>query len=101
MQTIYRLDDGSALDITVAKYNPPKSPNFDGIGVVPDYEVKLTADQAQLLSEGSLDRDSDPQMRKAKELVNAAILAKNSGSSNVRQEGESGEASGGSSSAAS
>ncbi len=101
MQTIYRLDDGSALDITVAKYNPPKSPNFDGIGVVPDYEVKLTADQAQLLSEGSLDRDSDPQMRKAKELVNSAILAKNSGSSNVRQEGESGEASGGSSSAAS
>lgn len=90
MQTIYRLDDGSALDITVAKYNPPKSPNFDGIGVVPDYEVKLTADQAQLLSEGSLDRDSDPQMRKAKELVNAAILAKNSGSSNVRQESEAG-----------
>ena len=94
MQTIYRLDDGSALDITVAKYNPPKSPNFDGIGVVPDYEVKLTADQAQLLAEGNLDREADPQMRKAKELVSAAVLAKNSGSSNIRQEGEESEASG-------
>lgn len=86
MQTIYRLDDGSALDITVAKYNPPKSPNFDGIGVVPDYEVKLTSEQAQLLAEGNLDREADPQMRKARELLNSAILAKNSGTSNVRQE---------------
>ncbi len=85
MQTIYRLDDGSALDITVAKYNPPKSPNFDGIGVVPDYEVKLTSDQMQLLAEGNLDRESDPQMRKAKELINSAILVKNGGNTNKQE----------------
>ena len=86
MQTIYKLDDGSALDITVAKYNPPKSPNFDGVGVIPDYEVKLTQEQEMMLDQ--LDQDTDPQLRKAKELVSAAIAqktaaaqAENSGSS--------------------
>ena len=74
MQTIFKLDDGSALDITVAKYNPPKSPNFDGVGVVPDYEVKLTQEQELNLAE--LDQETDPQLRKATELVNAAIVQK-------------------------
>lgn len=45
MQRIYKLQDGSALDITVGKYNPPKSPNYDQIGVKPDFEVKLSAEQ--------------------------------------------------------
>ena len=45
MQTIYPLSDGGALSITVAKYNPPKSENFDGVGVKPDYAVQLTAEQ--------------------------------------------------------
>lgn len=74
MQTIFKLDDGSALDITVAKYNPPKSPNFDGVGVVPDYEVKLTQEQEVNLA--LLDHETDPQLRKATELVNAAIVQK-------------------------
>ena len=30
MQNIKKLNDGSALDITVAHYNPPKSENFEG-----------------------------------------------------------------------
>ncbi len=72
MQTIYQLDDGSALDITVAKYNPPKSPNFDGVGVKPDYEVRLTADQEKIFD--MLDEETDPQLRKALELVRAEIV---------------------------
>ena len=74
MQTIYKLDDGSALDITVAKYNPPKSPNFDGVGVIPAYEVKLT--QEQELNLALLDQNTDPQLSKARELVQAAIAQK-------------------------
>ena len=74
MQTIYKLDDGSALDITVAKYNPPKSPNFDGVGVIPAYEVKLT--QEQELNLAQLDQNTDPQLSKARELVQAAIAQK-------------------------
>lgn len=71
MQTIYPLSDGSALDITVAKYNPPKSPNFDGVGVKPDYEVKMSAEQEKVFYD--LDETSDPQLKKALELANAVI----------------------------
>lgn len=71
MQSIYPLSDGGALDITVAKYNPPKSPNFDGVGVKPDYEVKLTPELEKILY--NLDEESDLQLRKAIELANAVI----------------------------
>lgn len=97
MQTIYKLDDGSALDITVAKYNPPKSPNFDGVGVIPDYEVKLTQEQEMMLDQ--LDQDTDPQLRKAKELVSAAIAQKAAAAQ--AENSESSESSQASSSAAS
>ena len=40
MQRIHKLQDGSALISPWAKYNPPKSPNYDQIGVKPDFEVK-------------------------------------------------------------
>lgn len=71
MQEIHKLSDGSALDITVARYNPPFSPNFEGIGVKPDYEVKLTPDQEALLED--LDEYSDPQLKKALEVVGATL----------------------------
>ena len=67
MQTIHKLTDGSAIELTIAQYNPPRSANFDGVGVKPDYEVKLTADQEKALSQ--MDENTDPQMRKAMELL--------------------------------
>lgn len=70
MQTVYKLLDGSAIDITIAKYNPPKSPNFDKIGIRPDYEVKLAADQT--LPTG-FDPQNDAQLKKAMELAVASI----------------------------
>ncbi|HWP50216.1 MAG TPA: S41 family peptidase [Clostridia bacterium] len=71
MQEIHKLSDGSALDFTVARYNPPKSPNFEGIGVKPDYEVKLSADLEKELE--NLDENSDLQLKKALEVVAAII----------------------------
>ncbi len=71
MQTIYPLSDGGALSITVAKYNPPKSANFDGVGVRPDYEVQLSAEQQRNFYD--LDANTDPQLRKALELAEAVI----------------------------
>jgi carboxyl-terminal processing protease len=67
MQTIHRLTDGSAIEFTVAQYNPPRSENFDGVGVKPDYEVKISAELEKVLFQ--LDEKSDPQMRKAMELL--------------------------------
>ena len=71
MQEIHKLSDGSALDFTVARYNPPKSPNFEGIGVKPDYEVKLTPELEKELE--NLDENSDLQLKKALEVVTAIV----------------------------
>ncbi len=71
MQEIHKLSDGSALDFTVARYNPPKSPNFEGIGVKPDYEVKLTPELEKELE--NLDENSDLQLKKALEVVTAIL----------------------------
>lgn len=71
MQKIYKLQDGSALDITVGKYNPPKSPNYDQIGVKPDYEVKLSAEQEKNFLE--LNETNDPQLIKALEVAGGDV----------------------------
>ena len=83
MQETQQLSDGSAIDVTVAKYNSPSGLTFDGVGVKPDFEVKLTPDQAAALE--ALDPPAqdpqlktllefDPQLKKAVEL--AATAAK-------------------------
>ncbi|MCI8497588.1 MAG: S41 family peptidase [Clostridiales bacterium] len=41
MQKFFALDDGSGVDITIARFNPPKSENFEGKGLEPDYKVEL------------------------------------------------------------
>ena len=69
MQDIYPLDDGSALKITTAQFNPPKSENFDGIGIKPDFVVDLTAEQEKTWYE--LDSTTDPQLIKALSVVKA------------------------------
>lgn len=71
MQEIHKLSDGSALDFTVARYNPPTSPNFEGVGVKPDYEVKISPDLEKELE--NLDENSDTQLKKALEVVSAMI----------------------------
>ena len=69
MQDIYPLDDGSALKITTAQFNPPTSENFDGVGVKPDFVVDLSADQEKVWYE--LDETNDPQLIKALSVVKA------------------------------
>lgn len=90
MQSIYKLSDGSALDLTVALYNPPRSGNFNGVGVKADYEVTLTAEQEANLWQ--LDENSDPQLKKALELLEAAVRAATSGGDNLAGETEFEEA---------
>lgn len=43
-QKALTLEDGSALILTVAKILPYKSESFDGVGLTPDFEVLLSAD---------------------------------------------------------
>ena len=42
MQTVFMLPDGTGLRITTNKYNPPKTENYDGVGIKPDIEVELS-----------------------------------------------------------
>ena len=65
MQSIYQLSDKSAVKFSSAKYNPPFSDNYDGIGVVPHVEVQLPDG---LLKEKTLDKitdDEDTQLQAA------------------------------------
>jgi len=71
MQEIHKLSDGSAIDITVALYTPPFSENFEGVGVKPDFDVHISPDMEKILDE--LDHNSDPQLKKAVEVVSAEI----------------------------
>ncbi|MBQ8546272.1 MAG: S41 family peptidase [Clostridia bacterium] len=41
MQNIITLPNGGALRYTTQMYNPPKSDNYDGVGIAPDIKVEL------------------------------------------------------------
>lgn len=70
LQTLYPLDDGSAVRITTAYFDPPASENFDGVGLTPDYEVPLGRDQ--LATMGSM--DGDDQLEKAVSVLRSSWL---------------------------
>ncbi len=70
MQTLYDLSDGSAIRITTAYFDPPKSENFHGVGIKADFPVSLTQEQEKNFND--LDETSDPQLKKAIEVVSAA-----------------------------
>ncbi len=42
MQTTYKLDDGSSVKFTVSKFFGKNKTDYTGVGLVPDYPVKLT-----------------------------------------------------------
>jgi len=42
MQQVFPLTDGSAVNLTIAKFYPPVSDNFDGVGVTPDISADLS-----------------------------------------------------------
>ncbi|MBP0979774.1 MAG: hypothetical protein J6C55_03950 [Oscillospiraceae bacterium] len=67
MQHIFELRDGSALNLTFAKFKTLKSPNFDGVGVKPDFEIRLSSEQEASFE--LLNERTDPQLKKSLELL--------------------------------
>ena len=57
MQKIYDLYDGTALDLSIAYFYPPKSDNFEGKGVLPDISVPMSSKDEQNLATLSIDDD--------------------------------------------
>lgn len=70
MQTLYELEDGSAINITTAKFYPNSMVSFHEIGIAPTYEVTTTKEQEQLIASGS--HEDDPQLNKAIEILDVA-----------------------------
>ncbi len=63
-QSIFPLPDGSAVKFTTAKYYSPKTPNYDGVGLKPDIEVKTPE---TLTDFAHTNVETDPQVQKAVE----------------------------------
>ncbi len=67
MQTIYELEDGSAIAITTAKFYPHSMVSFHETGIAPNHEVTLTKEQLEKVMAG--DKSDDPQLYKAIEIL--------------------------------
>ena len=73
LQKIYKLDDGSAIQLTIGKYYLANSETaWEGVGINPDHAVSLgyVADFSNL---STIDPIIDTQLAKAIEVVSAAI----------------------------
>lgn len=70
MQRLFPLADGSAVNLTIAKFLPAKSANFDQIGLTPDYLVAM--DEADLPYLPLYAGREDEQYKKAVELLTNA-----------------------------
>ncbi|MBQ8894254.1 MAG: S41 family peptidase [Clostridia bacterium] len=60
-QEIIPLGDDTALYLSTNLYYPPNGVNYDGVGVSPDVEVSLTADQEDRFYELSYEEDGQLQ----------------------------------------
>jgi len=61
VQSLFPLDDGSSIKLTIAEWLTPNENTIEGQGIDPDVEVELT--------EEDFNNDRDPQMDKALELL--------------------------------
>lgn len=78
LQEIYRLDDGSAIQLTVGKYFLANSKKpWEGTGVTPDHVV--TIDYVPDFTDITmLDATMDTQLAKAIEVASSSVIPKNS-----------------------
>ncbi len=71
IQDDYKLSDGSAIILTTSLYATPSGTTYDGVGVSPTYEIRwqVTDEEKEFLIGVP---ESDPQLRKAIEILLAA-----------------------------
>ena len=73
IQQIFPLSDRSAVSISVAYYNPPFSNNYEGVGVVPNVPVSLSAEQEARFYDMS--HADDPQLIAAVETLGRSFAS--------------------------
>ncbi len=69
LQRYFQLKDGSAFKISVGKYDPPYSENYDKKGVIPDVEIELS-EEASKINFYKLTDENDNQLIRAVEELN-------------------------------
>jgi len=65
VQAVKEFDDGSSIKITVAKWLTPNGGSINEEGLSPDVEVELTVEEYK--------EDKDPQMDKAREVLDELV----------------------------
>lgn len=66
-QKVYQLKDGSAVLLTIGEILPYKSESYNEVGIKPDYEVVMPAEQTARLE--LLTTDADIQLSEALKLI--------------------------------
>jgi len=89
LQDLIKLSDGSAIQLTVARFVTPGGVTFDGEGVKPDYDVKLETDSVNW---DNLSKDTDAQLKKALELAQAGISLEGAADSGASASGSASSA---------
>ena len=69
LQSTFRLDDGSAVALSIGKYFTPKGISLEGVGITPDMELILDEENSMNLAYGQLDREKDPHIQAALEYL--------------------------------
>jgi len=68
-QSAYKLQDGSAVNISVGKYCTPNGVDLTGVGLTPDVTVTLDPDTYMDIYYELISVEEDPQIRAALELL--------------------------------
>lgn len=68
-QNTFRLNDGSAVALSVGKYYTPGGTTLEGVGITPDRTVTLTEEDAAALYSGTLLPEDDEQLLEAVKLL--------------------------------
>ncbi len=78
LQEIYRLDDGSAIQLTVGKYYLANSKTvWEGVGVTPDHIVAFDYTTLNFADLSFLDPAMDSQLAKAIEIAASSVAPSN------------------------
>ena len=64
-QTTIRLQDGSAVGLSVGKYTTPNGKSLAGVGITPDIPVDVTEEEDFAIYAGIMDPEKDPQIQAA------------------------------------
>lgn len=70
VQRIFKLEDGTALKLTIAHYYTPKGNDIHEIGVTPDVVIDLNE---ELKKKVTVTHEEDNQLQKAIEILNSTI----------------------------